>query len=133
MTATTSMYYLCHRILRVALTHHSRAQDAPHSLGGALAEQFSWLASLLVRFSWEILKVVCRNYDHVASLWRQEEWISESAVAQARAHYAAYSVQRADGLRVITLNTNLCKWHCLTRYMELTRYMWSRVSVCASG
>jgi hypothetical protein len=28
-------------------------------------------------------------------------------VAQARAHYAAYSVQRTDGLRVITLNTDL--------------------------
>ncbi|KAH9178518.1 Metallo-dependent phosphatase [Lactarius sanguifluus] len=68
---------------------YNQAQDAPHSLGGALAKQFSW------------------NYDHVAKLWQQEKWIPQSAVAQARAHYAAYSVQRTDGLRVITLNTDL--------------------------
>ncbi len=49
-----------------------------------------------------------RNYDHVAKLWGQENWIPQSTVAQARAHYAAYSVQRTDGLRVITLNTDLC-------------------------
>ena len=55
------------------------------------------------------VKALCRNYDHVASLWQQEQWIPQSAVAQARAHYAAYSVQRTDGLRVITLNTDLCK------------------------
>jgi sphingomyelin phosphodiesterase len=36
-------------------------------------------------------------------------------VAQARAHYAAYSVQRTDGLRVITLNTNFCKRHCIPK------------------
>jgi sphingomyelin phosphodiesterase len=50
-----------------------------------------------------------RNYDHVAKLWEHEQWIPQSAVAQARAHYAAYSVQRTDGLRIITLNTDLCK------------------------
>lgn len=27
------------------LTLHVRAQDAPHSLGGALADQFSWCVS----------------------------------------------------------------------------------------
>ncbi|KAN0131836.1 Metallo-dependent phosphatase-like protein [Lactarius tabidus] len=70
---------------------YDQAQDAHHSLGGDLANQFSW------------------NYDHVSGLWQHEEWIPESAVAQARAHYAAYSVQRVDGLRVITLNTDLCK------------------------
>ena len=60
------------------------------------------------------LKALYRNYDHVAKLWQQEQWIPQSAVAQARAHYAAYSVQRTDGLRIITLNTDLCK-HLLTR------------------
>ena len=61
------------------------------------------------------LKVVCRNYDHLAGLWQQEQWISESVAAQARAHYAAYSVQRTDGLRIITLNTDFCKCHCLPK------------------
>lgn len=55
------------------------------------------------------LKVLCRNYDHVAQLWQQKQWLPESAVAQARAQYAAYSVQRTDGLRIITLNTDFCK------------------------
>ena len=64
------------------------AQDAPHSLGGDLGTQFSW------------------NYDHVAGLWQHEEWLPDSAILQAQAHYGAYSVRRADGLRVITINTD---------------------------
>jgi sphingomyelin phosphodiesterase len=89
-----------------ALGNHDsyhQAQDAPHSLGGELAEQFSW------------------NYDHVASLWQQEQWIPESAVAQARAHYAAYSVQRTDGLRIITLNTDFWYSANLFNYINLTQ------------
>ncbi|KAI0308376.1 Metallo-dependent phosphatase-like protein [Multifurca ochricompacta] len=97
MYTETVVYDLFKRILGsgpvyAALGNHdsyNQAQDAPHSLGGTLAKQFSW------------------NYDHVAGLWQQEQWIPSSAVAQARAHYAAYSVQRSDGLRVITLNTDL--------------------------
>lgn len=50
-----------------------------------------------------------RNYDHVASLWEHEKWLPEAAVNLARAHYAAYAVQRKDGLRVITLNTDFCE------------------------
>jgi len=69
---------------------YNQAQDAPHSLGGTLAQQFSW------------------NYDHLASLWQHENWLPEAAVQLARAHYAAYAVQRTDGLRVISLNTDLC-------------------------
>lgn len=68
---------------------YNQAQDAPHAIGGPLADQFSW------------------NYDHVASLWQYEDWIPESAVELARTHYAGYMVKRADGLRIITLNTNL--------------------------
>ena len=55
------------------------------------------------------LKALFRNYDHVSSLWKQNQWIPQSAVSQARAHYAAYSVQHTDGLRMITLNTDFCK------------------------
>ncbi|CAL1693975.1 unnamed protein product [Somion occarium] len=68
---------------------YNQAQDAPHTLGGALADQFSW------------------NYDHVAALWKHENWLPESAVQLARAHYAAYMVQRKDGLRIISLNTDM--------------------------
>jgi hypothetical protein len=64
------------------------AQDSPHSLGGNLTDQFSW------------------NYDHVAGLWELEGWIDKTAAQLARANYGAYMVQRGDGLRVITLNTD---------------------------
>ncbi|KAI0273987.1 Metallo-dependent phosphatase [Russula aff. rugulosa BPL654] len=69
---------------------YNQAQDAPHALGGALGEQFSW------------------NYDHVSSLWSVEQWLPQTSVSQARAHYAAYGVQRTDGLRVISL-TPTCR------------------------
>ncbi|KAJ3489575.1 hypothetical protein NLI96_g2003 [Meripilus lineatus] len=92
----TLLYDLFKRMLGsgpvyAALGNHdsyNQAQDAPHTLGGSLAKQFSW------------------NYDHVASLWEHEKWLPEAAVNLARAHYAAYAVQRKDGLRVITLNTD---------------------------
>nr|VWO94412.1 Uncharacterized protein [Ganoderma boninense] len=80
-----------------------RAQDAPHALGGQLAEQFSW------------------NYDHVSSLWEYEGWIPQSAVDLARSHYAAYMVRRNDGLRVITLNTDL--WYTCVYFTDLRRYL----------
>ena len=48
-----------------------------------------------------------RNYDHVAGLWQYENWLPEDAVALAKAHYAGYMVKRSDGLRVITLNTDM--------------------------
>ncbi|KAI0253189.1 Metallo-dependent phosphatase-like protein [Lactifluus subvellereus] len=111
MWTETVVYDLFKRMLGsgpvyAALGNHdsyNQAQDAPHSLGGALAEQFSW------------------NYDHVASLWQQEQWIPGSTVAQARAHYAAYSVQRTDGLRVITLNTDLWYRANWFNYINLSR------------
>ncbi|THH03993.1 hypothetical protein EW145_g5843 [Phellinidium pouzarii] len=98
----TVMFDLFRRVLNagptyVALGNHDsvgvptshRAEDAPHSLGGALADQYNW------------------NYDHLANLWAHEHWLPEAAVKLARAHYGAYMVRRHDGLRVITLNTNL--------------------------
>ena len=53
--------------------------------------------------------MLLRNYDHVASLWQHEHWLPDAAITLARAHYAAYMVKRKDGLRIITLNTDLCK------------------------
>ncbi|KAK6221897.1 hypothetical protein LQW54_001117 [Pestalotiopsis sp. IQ-011] len=65
--------------------------DVPHAIddGGPLGTQLSW------------------NYDHVSSLWAYYGWINETTAAEARTHYAAYSVRHPLGLRVITLNTDL--------------------------
>ncbi|KAG6919046.1 hypothetical protein DXG01_009756 [Tephrocybe rancida] len=97
----TIMYDLFKRMLGTgpvyaALGNHdsyNQAQDAPHSLGGALAQQFSW------------------NYDHVAGLWKHEEWLPDTAVELAKAHYSAYMVKRGIGMTMryiyrICLNTH---------------------------
>ena len=49
-----------------------------------------------------------RDYDHLASLWEIEGWQSAETAQLARTHYSAYSVQRTDGLRIITVNTDFC-------------------------
>ncbi|KAJ7455920.1 Metallo-dependent phosphatase [Mycena galericulata] len=68
---------------------YNQAQDAHHALGGELATQFSW------------------NYDHLAALWQHEDWLPAAAVDLARAHYSAFMVKRQDGLRIISLNTDM--------------------------
>ncbi|KAJ7473924.1 Metallo-dependent phosphatase-like protein [Mycena galericulata] len=78
------------------------AQDSPHSLGGNLTDQFSW------------------NYDHVSGLWELEGWIDETAAQLARANYGAYMVQRGDGLRVITLNTDFWYQSNVFNYFNMT-------------
>ncbi|KAF8230055.1 hypothetical protein L208DRAFT_1438751 [Tricholoma matsutake] len=106
----TIVYDLFRRMLGsgpvyAALGNHdsfNQAQDAPYSLGGALAEQFSW------------------NYNHVASLWKHEKWLPEAAVQLARSHYAAYMVKRLDGLRIITLNTDLWYRANYFNYINMT-------------
>ncbi|PPQ90943.1 hypothetical protein CVT25_008254 [Psilocybe cyanescens] len=80
----------------------NQAQDAPHSIGGDLAQQFSW------------------NYDHLASLWEHEKWLPEAAVNLARSHYAGYMVKRSDGLRIISLNTNLWYKANYFNYINMT-------------
>ncbi|KAK5236373.1 hypothetical protein LTR47_002324 [Exophiala xenobiotica] len=66
------------------------AIDSPHSMPGNLGQQQSW------------------NYDHVASLWQQNNWITPEAANKARMHYAAYSINHPvyPKLRIITLNTD---------------------------
>jgi len=51
-----------------------------------------------------------RNYNHVASLWKHEKWLPEAAVQLTRSHYSAYMVKRSDGLRIISLNTDMCEF-----------------------
>lgn len=71
--------------------HDSYPSDlaAPLSLDGDLGGQFSWL------------------YDHVTALWEHQGWLPAAEVEYSRAHYAAYMIKRVDGLRIISLNTNL--------------------------
>ena len=79
------------------------------SLIGRPTRQAVWVVSILQSSQHQSDLKVYRNYDHVSKLWEEEQWLPQSAVAEARAHYAAYSVQRTDGLRIITLNTDFCK------------------------
>ncbi|KIJ63471.1 hypothetical protein HYDPIDRAFT_175880 [Hydnomerulius pinastri MD-312] len=66
-------------------------QMIPYALGGyVLGNQFNWL------------------YDHVSTMWYYEGWIPEASVEYARTHYAAYTVKRPDGLRIISLDTDIC-------------------------
>ncbi|KAG1762122.1 Metallo-dependent phosphatase-like protein [Suillus occidentalis] len=97
LTGTIVLYDLFKRMLGPGPTyatlgnHDTCLPDlaSPSSLGGALGQQFSWL------------------YDHVTALWEQEGWLPEASVESSRTHYAAYMVKCADGLRVISLDTNL--------------------------
>jgi hypothetical protein len=61
----------------------------------------------LLRWATELMSHT-RNYDHLSALWQYEGWLPLDVASLARAHYAAYMVRRQDGLRVISLNTNLC-------------------------
>jgi hypothetical protein len=56
------------------------AIDSPHRLPGVLGQQQSW------------------NYNHVASLWQQNGWISSQGASEARMHYAAYSINHPSEL-----------------------------------
>ena len=82
--------YIGSPVFPVLGNHDSNPEaiDAPHSLPGPLGQQFSW------------------NYDHVASLWQHNGWISPATANEARLHYGAYSVLNQYGLRIITLNTD---------------------------
>jgi sphingomyelin phosphodiesterase len=50
-----------------------------------------------------------RLYEHISSMWEYEGWVSEVAVAYASAHYTPYAMTRLDGLKIISLDTNLCE------------------------
>ncbi|KAG9316863.1 sphingomyelin phosphodiesterase [Chiua virens] len=61
----------------------------PYQVGGYLGGQFNW------------------SYEHISSLWSYEGWLPEESVEFARTHYAGYTVKRPDGLRIISLDTNM--------------------------
>ncbi|GJE85857.1 sphingomyelin phosphodiesterase [Phanerochaete sordida] len=112
MYTETVLYDLYKRLLGsgpvyASLGNHdtyNQAQDAPHALGPPLADQFQW------------------DYDHLASLWEHEKWLPEAAVAEARAHYSAYMVRRVDGLRIITINTDMWYKANWFNYINMTTH-----------
>ncbi|KAF8836600.1 sphingomyelin phosphodiesterase [Paxillus ammoniavirescens] len=72
-------------------------QMIPYALGGyTLGSQFNWL------------------YDHVSTMWYYEGWLPEASVEYARTHYVAYTVKRLDGLRIISLDTDM--WYTLNYF-----------------
>ncbi|KAG2753989.1 Metallo-dependent phosphatase [Suillus brevipes Sb2] len=71
-------------------------QMIPYTMGGPLGTQFNWL------------------YEHVSSLWQYEGWLPEASIAYASTHYAAYAVTRPDGLKIISIDTNL--WYTNNYY-----------------
>ncbi|KAI6111616.1 sphingomyelin phosphodiesterase [Pisolithus croceorrhizus] len=67
-------------------------QMIPYYLGGPLGNQFNWL------------------YEHVSSLWYHDGWLPMNSVEYAKTHYAAYSIKRPDGLRIISLDTDILNY-----------------------
>ena len=50
-----------------------------------------------------------RLYKHISAMWEHEGWLSENVTEYASTHYAAYAVKRTDGLKIISLDTNICE------------------------
>ncbi|KAG0703316.1 sphingomyelin phosphodiesterase [Suillus ampliporus] len=71
-------------------------QMIPYTMGGPLGTQFNWL------------------YEHISSMWQYEGWLPEESIAYAATHYAAYAVKRTDGLKIISIDTNL--WYTSNYY-----------------
>src|ERR1700712_2481821 len=49
-------------------------------------------------FSW--------NYQLLSSMWQNNSWITASEASYASTHYAAYAHTTAQGLRIISINTD---------------------------
>ncbi|WVQ68661.1 uncharacterized protein L199_006870 [Kwoniella botswanensis] len=108
----TALYDLWKRTLNpssplfAAIGNHDQYQqafDSPDTLTGILKKQFSW------------------NYDHLSSLWKNNDWIDDKAARQAKAHYGGYSVQHASNLKVITINTDLWYRSNIFAFINTTR------------
>ncbi|KAK3062701.1 hypothetical protein LTS18_003536 [Coniosporium uncinatum] len=107
--AETSIYgvfkkYITGPVFAALGNHDSNPEaiDAPHSLPGELGQQQSW------------------NYNHVAGLWQHEGWIGPDEAAEARTHYAGYSIKNHFGLRIITFNTDFWYRSNFLNYINTT-------------
>jgi hypothetical protein len=50
-----------------------------------------------------------RLYEHISSMWYHEGRLPEESVAFAWTEYAAYAVKRPDGLRILSLDSDMCE------------------------
>ena len=57
------------------------------------------------------------NYDLLSSLWQKDGWISGPEATHASKHYGAYAHTTAEGLRIISINTDFVR--------GLLSYTWS--------
>lgn len=60
-------------------------------------------------------------------MWYYEGWLPEETVEFSRTHYAAYTVKRPDGLRIISIDTDICESvsptpsvHALLNHLPIT-------------
>lgn len=63
-------------------------------------------------FSW--------NYDLLSSLWSGYDWISQEEAQYASTHYAAYAHTTAQGLRIISINTDFWYTDNIFNYYNFT-------------
>lgn len=60
------------------------------------------------------------NYDLVSSLWSKHAWLNESEADFARTHYGAYATTTAQGLRIISLNSDFWYKANIFNYCNVT-------------
>jgi hypothetical protein len=60
------------------------------------------------------------NYDLVSSLWAAHSWLNDSEAEFARTHYGAYATTTAQGLRVISVNSDFWYKANIFNYYNVT-------------
>ncbi|KAK6382352.1 hypothetical protein LTS17_004239 [Exophiala oligosperma] len=60
------------------------------------------------------------NYDLVSSLWMEHSWLNDSEASFARTHYGAYATTTAQGLRIISLNSDFWYKANIFNYWNVT-------------
>lgn len=81
-------------------------------------------------FSW--------NYDLLSSMWKEDGWITASEASYASTHYGAYAHTTAQGLRVISINTDFWYTSNVFNYFNFTnpdqsgilRFLISELEIC---
>lgn len=63
-------------------------------------------------FSW--------NYELLSSMWQNNSWINASEALQASTHYGAYAHTTAQGLRIISINTDFWYKSNVFNYWNMT-------------
>ena len=82
------------------------AFNTPNSIrpGGGAENAFSW------------------NYDLLSGLWQQYGWITGQEANYASLHYGAFAHTTAQGLRIISINTDFVGSHASSHSKRLTDY-----------